>query len=204
MKLQIPPVYPITDKRLAGSDSHLAILRELVRGGAAWVQIRDKVTPAGELLQDLRRCVEFARRRGVVLIVNDRCDLALSCGADGVHLGQDDLPPAAARSLLGTGAILGFSTHNLRQAAGAARCPIDYLGFGPIFDTATKESRWPATGLQRLRRVCLRSALPVVAIGGIGQRRRHLGPDGRRADRLEDGGAAGRSQGEITEREFRG
>jgi len=168
MKLRLPPVYPITDKRLAKSRSHAAILRELVRGGATLVQIRDKSTPLGELLQDLRDCVAFARERGVVLIVDDRCDLALSCGADGVHLGQEDLPPAAARLLLGRGRIIGFSTHNLRQVRTAAQLPVDYLGFGPVFDTATKASRWPATGIGALQRVCASTRRPVVAIGGIG------------------------------------
>ena len=168
MKLRLPPVYPITDKRLACSTSHLSILRELVRGGATLVQIRDKSTPLGDLLPDLRKCAEFARERGVVLIVNDRCDLALCCGADGVHLGQDDLPPSAARPLLGRGRIIGFSTHNSRQVKAAALGQADYLGFGPVFDTATKASRWPATGIEGLRRACAAVPRPVVAIGGIG------------------------------------
>jgi thiamine-phosphate pyrophosphorylase len=168
MKLRLPPVYPITDKRLAGSASHVAILRELVRGGATLVQIRDKSTPLGELLQDLRDCVAFARERGVLLIVDDRCDLALSCGADGVHLGQQDLPPAAARRLLGRDRIIGFSTHNLRQVRAAAQAPVDYLGFGPVFPTDTKASRWPVAGIRALHRACATTARPVVAIGGIG------------------------------------
>ena len=168
MAYQFPPVYPITDKRLAGEDSHLAVVRELVRGGASLIQIRDKVTPLSELLTDLRRCVEHARNHGVLLIINDRCDLMLSCGADGVHLGTEDLPPAAARFLLGPDRIIGLSTHNIHQVARSRSSPADYLGFGPVYPTTTKESRWPTVGLNMLRRACAAAQRPVVAIGGIG------------------------------------
>ncbi len=168
MKLQLPPVYPITDKRLSGLNSHLEILKELVRGGATLVQIRDKETPLDELLADLRRCVEFAVARGVELIVNDRCDLALCCGAHAVHLGQDDLPAAAARTLMGRKRVIGLSTHNLRQVHASAGLPIDYIGFGPVYATSTKDAASPVAGVRRLRAACAAAVWPVVAIGGIG------------------------------------
>ena len=168
MRVTLPPIYPITDKGLAGRTSHLSILRELVRGGAQLVQIRDKHTPVGVLLQDLIRCVEFASSRGVTLIVNDRCDLALSSGASGVHLGQDDLPPEAARALLGNRKIIGFSTNSLAQIRQSLQLPIQYVGFGPIFPTSTKENPSPVVGLKSLKQACKESARPVVAIGGIG------------------------------------
>jgi len=167
MKLPLPPVYPITDKRLSGLSSHFQILRELVRGGATLVQIRDKGTPLDELLTDLRRCVDFARERGVTLIVNDRCDLALCCGAHGVHLGQDDLPAEAARALMGRGRIIGLSTHNLRQVHASAPLAIDYIGYGPVYATSTKEAASPVVGVRRLRAACGAAVWPVVAIGGI-------------------------------------
>jgi thiamine-phosphate pyrophosphorylase len=167
MQFTLPPIYPITDKKLANSTNHLRILKELVRGGAKLVQIRDKSTPAQELLRDLRQCVEFAQKKGVTLIVNDRCDLVLSCSAMGVHLGQEDLPPVAARAVLGEGKIIGLSTHSIDQVQKSADLPIQYIGFGPIYDTATKEGAHPAVGLQRLTRACEGSVLPVVAIGGI-------------------------------------
>jgi thiamine-phosphate pyrophosphorylase len=168
MKFTLPLIYPITDKTLARRDSHLSILTELVRGGARLVQIRDQATPLQDLLKDLCRCVEFASLRGVTLIVNDRCDLALSSGAMGVHLGQDDLPPEAARKILGHRKIIGFSAHSLAQVRKAQHLPIQYIGFGPVFPTATKNDAAPAVGLQRLAAACTASALPVAAIGGIG------------------------------------
>ncbi len=167
MNLQLPPVYPITDKRLSGLGSHLQILKELVRGGATLVQIRDKETPLGELLADLRRCVEFARERGLELIVNDRCDLALCCGIHAVHLGQEDLPAGAARALMGPGGIIGLSTHDLRQVHASAGLPVDYIGYGPIFATSTKAAASRVVGVRRLRTACVAATRPVVAIGGI-------------------------------------
>jgi len=166
----LPPVYPITDKELARKATHLEILKELVRGGARLVQIRDKRTPAVELLPDLRRCVEFAARRGVVLILNDRCDLVMSTGAHGVHLGQEDLEPGAARDLLGSEKIIGFSTHTLPQLRQGTGLPIHYLGFGPIYPTSTKHNAAEVVGVRKLRRACGLSRKPVVAIGGIGRR----------------------------------
>jgi thiamine-phosphate pyrophosphorylase len=166
--LQLPPIYPITDKALARKPTHLSILTELVRGGAQFVQIRDKFTPIRELLPDLRKCVEFARKKDVTLILNDRCDLVRSTGAMGVHLGQEDLPAEAARAVIGQGAIIGVSTHTLRQVRQSSNLPIQYIGFGPIFETSTKQNSAPSVGFQHLAKVCKISHVPVVAIGGIG------------------------------------
>ena len=167
MNFRLPPVYPITDKRLAGKSTHLAIVRELVRGGATLIQIRDKETPAGELLEDLCRCVEYGAKYDVRIIVNDRCDLALLSGAAGAHIGMEDLPPAAARKLLGRKAVIGFSNHLPAQVTPSNRLPIQYIGFGPIFATSTKMDAATAVGLVGLRVACRKSVLPVVAIGGI-------------------------------------
>jgi len=171
MAFQLPPIYPITDKRLSGRQSHLAIVRELVRGGAVLVQVRDKETPAAELLTDLCRCAEYCGKHGVLLLVNDRCDLVLSCGAGGVHLGQDDLPPAAARAVLPRNRVIGFSTHTLAQVRRSNSLPIDYIGFGPVYATKTKGKTSPVVGITGLQRACEESRRPVVAIGGIGQER---------------------------------
>lgn len=132
------------------------------------MQVRDKSTPPRELLLDLQRCVDFAGSKGVTLIVNDRCDLVLSCGAAGVHLGQEDLPPEAARVLLGRGKIIGFSTHSLKQVHRSSAIPIQYIGFGPVYATSSKENASPVVGINGLARACKESAKPVVAIGGIG------------------------------------
>jgi thiamine-phosphate pyrophosphorylase len=168
MRFTIPPVYPITDKRLSKKSSHLQIVRELIRGGATLIQIRDKDTPVREFLVDLRRCVEYASQFEARILVNDRCDLALLSGADGVHLGQDDLPPTAARKVLGNSALLGFSTHSLIHVRQSNHLPIQYIGFGPVFATSTKPDHFPVVGLTALQRACRLSARPVVAIGGIG------------------------------------
>ena len=169
MAFLLPPIYPITDKRLAGKRNHLAIVRELVRGGAVLVQVRDKETPAAELLTDLRRCAEYCDKHGVLLLVNDRCDLALSSGAGGVHLGQDDMPPAAARAILPRNRIIGLSTHTPAQVRRAGTLPVDYIGFGPVYSTTTKAKTSPVVGIRGLQRACALSRRPVVAIGGIGQ-----------------------------------
>lgn len=166
-RFRLPPIYPITDKCLSGKSSHLAIVRELVRGGATLIQIRDKESPVRELLNDIRRCVEIAAGFGVQIIVNDRCDLALLGGAAGVHLGQDDLPPGAARAVLGRDAVLGLSTHTPAQVRQSNHLPVQYIGFGPIFATSTKPGHSPVVGLAALRQACRQSIRPVVAIGGI-------------------------------------
>lgn len=165
--LEIPPVYPITDKALAGRATHYSILRDLARGGARWIQVRDKSTPAGRLLPDLMRCAEFALAQGFCLIVDDRCDLAMCVGAAGVHLGQTDLPPRAARRILGPDRLIGYSTHTLDQVRASCREPVDYIGYGPVFATSTKTGADPVVGLDGLKRACKAAGKPVVAIGGI-------------------------------------
>jgi len=140
----------------------------LADGGATFVQLREKNLPVLDFYNDAKAALSVARQRGVTLIINDRVDLALAIGADGVHLGQDDLPPDAARKLLGDKAIIGYSTHNVSQAIAAASLPVDYVAIGPIFETGTKANPDPVVGLEGLRAV--RDAignLPLVAIGGI-------------------------------------
>lgn len=165
--MRLPRVYPITDIQLTGL-SHAEQVELLSEGGAKLIQLREKQMPARELYEQARAAVAVATRRGVKLIVNDRVDVSLAVGAHGVHLGQDDMPPEAARKLLGPDALVGFSTHNIEQAIAAAKLPIDYLAIGPIFATTTKSDTSPVLGLDGLRAV--RRAIgdfPLVAIGGI-------------------------------------
>lgn len=108
----------------------------------------------------------MAHERGALLIVNDRADIAKLAGADGVHLGQDDLNPASARRILGEGGIVGRSTHTEAQLEKAAREPVDYVAIGPVFATSTKATGYDAVGLEMVRRAA-RCGRPVVAIGGI-------------------------------------
>ena len=137
-------------------------------GGATFLQLREKHLAPLEFYREALEALSVARSMGVQFIINDRVDIALALSADGVHLGQDDLPPEAARNLLGEQAIIGFSTHNAEQARAAARLPVDYLAIGPIFPTLSKENPDPVVGLEGLRRVReLTGDIPLVAIGGI-------------------------------------
>jgi thiamine-phosphate pyrophosphorylase len=167
LQINLPKLYPITDARLSGL-SHAEQVRRLSAGGATFVQLREKHLAPREFYREAEEALRVARSLGVRLIINDRVDIALALSADGVHLGQDDLPPDAARQLLGEDAIIGFSTHSIEQASVAARLPVDYLAIGPIFETSSKESPDPVVGLDGLRRVReMIGEIPLVAIGGI-------------------------------------
>jgi len=164
---RLPRVYALTDVQLSGF-THAEQVELLSLGGASLVQLREKRIPALEFFEQAKAAVAVAERSGVQLIINDRLDVALAVGAHGVHLGQDDLPPQAARKLLGPTAIVGSSTHNVDQALEAVKLPIDYLAIGPIFPTTSKTDTFPVLGLEGLRAV--RRAIgtfPLVAIGGI-------------------------------------
>jgi thiamine-phosphate pyrophosphorylase len=165
----LPPVYPITDRAIAGRP-HSQQVAEMIAGGARLIQLREKSDVGHELFDDLRRAVGLAHEAdGVRIVVNDRVDLALMLKASGVHLGQDDLPPAEARRLLGPAALIGFSTHSLEQARKALLEPVDYIAVGPIFGTSTKTDAHPVVGVELVKEVRSRVAgsVPVVAIGGI-------------------------------------
>lgn len=167
---RLPPapfLYPILDAGLLGARRCGAVVADLARGGARIVQIRAKGVSDRDLFALAQEALVAARESGVLLVVNDRPDVALMLGADGVHLGQDDLPPSEARRLLGAGAIVGLSTHTPAQLDAAAGEPVDYVAFGPVFPTATKRDAEPAVGLDRLRAARARTARPLVAIGGI-------------------------------------
>lgn len=166
-RLRLPRIYPITDARIS-QISHAEQVTLLSDAGATFVQLREKDLPVLDFYNDVKAALTVARQRDVTLIINDRADVALAAGAPGVHLGQDDLPPEAARNLLGDDAIVGFSTHNVAQAIAAAEFPVDYIAIGPIFETGTKANPDPVVGLDGLRAV--RKAigeLSLVAIGGI-------------------------------------
>ena len=165
--VHLPKVYPITDPDLCGL-SHAEQVSRFVAGGATLIQLRDKHAASRDFYYQAKAALQIARKHGVRLTINDRVDIALAVGADGVHLGQADMPVGAARRLLGRGAIIGISTHDLPQAKLAAAMPVDYVAFGPIFKTSTKENPDQITGLEALRAVCaIVGDLPVVAIGGI-------------------------------------
>jgi thiamine-phosphate pyrophosphorylase len=167
MLFKLPKLYAITDRRLSGL-SHAEQVARLCEGGARVVQLREKHLSPREFYGEAEAALRVARARGVRLIVNDRADVALALGADGVHLGQDDMPPTAARALLGAEAFIGLSTHSVAQAVAAARLPVDYIAIGPVFNTSSKANPEPVVGLEGVRLV--REAvgrIPLVAIGGV-------------------------------------
>ena len=158
----------ITDPGLAGRDrDHVAIAAAAAAGGADMIQLRDKSGDLRALLPQARAIQALCRAHGAIFIVNDRLDLALAAGADGVHVGQDDLPAESARHLLGPGRLLGVSTHDRAQAKAAEAAGADYIGFGPMFPTGTKETGYTPRGLEGLREIRAAVRLPVLAIGGI-------------------------------------
>jgi thiamine-phosphate diphosphorylase len=135
------------------------------------LQLRDKCASTRVLLATARELVALAHKRGTRLIVNDRVDVALAAGADGVHLGPDDLPVTAARSIMGPRALIGFSAGTPEEARDAEKSGADYLGTGAIYATSSKPDAGAAIGVDGLVAVCRAIRLPVVAIGGIGQGR---------------------------------
>lgn len=167
MNFALPKVYPITDTKLSGI-SHLEQVEKLVAGGATLVQLREKHASSQDFYEAARSVMEFARRANVKIIINDRADIALAVKADGVHLGQNDLPPAEVRKLLGEKAIIGYSTHSAEQAAAASKLPLDYIAIGPVFATVSKENPEAVVGIAG---VCearnMVGNIPLVAIGGI-------------------------------------
>nr|WP_177223233.1 thiamine phosphate synthase [Moorella thermoacetica] len=156
-------LYVISNRRLVGSRS----LVDLAAGmaGADYFQLREKDLPAGELY-NLAREIKRVLPSPVRLIINDRLDVAMAAGADGVHLGEASLPTDVARRLLGPGKILGVSVHSVAAARQAAAAGADYLLFGHIFPTASKESL-PPRGLVSLREVAASVGIPIFALGGI-------------------------------------
>lgn len=161
-------LYPIADTLDDPQRSHVAIAEAILAGGAPLLQLRAKDQPAARFVELARAVKAAADRYAARLIINDRADIAKLVAAAGVHLGQDDLPPAAARDILGPRAIIGLSTHTVEQAEAAARAGIaDYIGFGPIFPTTSKARPDAVQGLDALRAVRRRVSLPIVAIGGI-------------------------------------
>ena len=164
--VHLPPLYAILDPEQTKGRSANVILRELLAGDARVLQLRAKALPARDFLQLARETRTLTQAHGCCLIINDRVDIALACDADGVHLGQDDMPLHAARKLMGE-KLIGISTHDVEQVQEAERNGADYIGFGPMFGTTTKATGYAARGLDMLRQVRAAVRIPTVAIGGI-------------------------------------
>ena len=137
LNLELPNIYPITDVLISGL-SHAEQVERLIAGGASLIQLREKHASPREFYESASHAVKIAKELNIHVIINDRVDIALALDADGVHLGQDDMPPEKAREILGDDAIIGFSTHSVKQAHRALKLPVNYIAIGPIFPTQTK------------------------------------------------------------------
>ena len=160
-------LYAVTDRAWAADEE--ALFRQIgaaIDGGASVVQLREKYLDGAAFLAEAVRFTDLCRRRGAVSIINDRVDIALACGAGGVHVGQGDLEAAAARQALGPDKILGVSAHSVEEALRAQAAGADYLGVGAAFATGTKADAKPITR-QTIRSISAAVDIPVVAIGGI-------------------------------------
>ncbi len=175
-------LYLVTDRRIASPRSIEDVVAAAVRGGVTAVQLREKECATREFVELARKLKAMFTPLGVPLIVNDRADVALAAGADGVHVGQSDMDCRDVRALLGPGAIVGLSVETPEQAEQAAGLPVDYLGVGPIFSTPTKTDAAPAWGIEQLAALRRRTRQALVAIGGI-----HAGNAGQVREAGADG-----------------
>ena len=166
MSFHLPGLYPITDTLISGL-SHAEQVERFAAGGATLVQLREKRASPREFYEAASQAISLARRLGVQIVINDRVDIAIAVKADGVHLGQDDLPPDRTRLLLGEDRIVGYSTHTLKQALAATVGHVDYIAIGPVFQTRTKDRPDEVVGLETVSEVKRQITKPLVAIGGI-------------------------------------
>jgi thiamine-phosphate pyrophosphorylase len=170
--LKLPRLNAIVDVECAERAGWrpIDLARAFLDGGATFLQLRAKYLPGGRLLDEALATADLAHQAGAMLIVNDRGDIARLSGADGVHVGQEDLAPAAVRHVTGPDAIVGLSTHTVAQVDAAVGEPITYLAVGPVFGTRSKDTGYEAIGLALVRAAAdraLAAGLPLVAIGGI-------------------------------------
>lgn len=176
--MSFPPLYAILDTDLltARGLDPLALCDVWLEGGIRLIQLRAKGMASGPMLALAEALLARTRAAGGQLMINDRADIAAMCGADGVHVGQDDLSPGEVRRLIGRTAIVGLSTHTDAQAADAVTQPVSYIATGPVFGTRTKNTGYDAVGLAQVRRaadVAHAAGVPLVAIGGITAARAH-------------------------------
>jgi thiamine-phosphate pyrophosphorylase len=156
----------VTDRRQARGGLERAV-ESALDGGLKAVQLREKDLPARELFLLAERLRSLTDRYGALLLVNDRADVALACGADGVHLGAASIPPAEARRLLGPGRLVGFSAHSLREAEGAEAGGADYATFGPVWFTPSKAGYGEPVGTAALSEAARAVSIPLLALGGV-------------------------------------
>lgn len=160
-------LYLVTNRERLKLEIFFNFILESIKGGVTIVQLREKETSAQEIMLIGKKLLLLLKPLRIPLIINDRVDVAHAIGADGVHLGQSDLPPSEARAILGKEAIIGLSVESLSQAKAAAEEDIDYIAASPLFHTTTKSNYSEPWGLNGLKQLCAISPHPVIAIGGI-------------------------------------
>jgi len=165
---QIGKLHILTDTVLQSRFSHMEITRLAITGGADTIQYRQKSGSTREMIEIARNMKQLCSEAGVTFIVNDRLDVAIAAEADGVHLGQDDFPIPMARELLGEGRIIGGSAATLDEARKSLSEGADYVGFGPVYPTSSKDDAGPVSGIDILKQVVEIIPLPIIAIGGVG------------------------------------
>jgi len=174
-------LYVITDEKASRGRSHLQVAEAAILGGADVLQLRDKEASSGRLYRVAMQLRKLTRDADIPFIVNDRLDIALAADADGVHVGQSDLPASVVRGIMGPGRILGVSVDTVEEALLAEKDGADYLGVGPVFEArGTKPDAGEPLGLDRIARIRRHCRLPIVAIGGI---------DAENAGKVRDAGA---------------
>lgn len=162
-----PSLYLITDRRRTAGRPLLEVVEQALQGGVDAVQLREKDLPARELLVLAQALRQLCSQHGARLLINDRIDVAIAAGADGVHLPASSFSASDARTLLGPEALIGVSTHSPAEVRAAAQAGADFVVFGPVYDTPSKRAYGPPQGLAALAAVTRTAPLPVVAVGGI-------------------------------------
>ena len=160
-------LYLVTDPRLSERRSLLNMVEAAVKGGAGIVQYRDKESGTRKMVETAKSLCHVCHRLGACFLVNDRVDVALAVGADGVHVGQDDMPIDIARMLLGSGKLIGITVHNAEEIRQAEKEGADYLSLAPVYATSTKSDHQTPLGPEGVKRLAAMSHIPVLAIGGI-------------------------------------
>jgi len=168
MAVSLPSLYAILDPEQIGQHAVEDVLTELLHAGVKMLQLRAKALGGKDFLALAKLTRSQTEPYNCRLIVNDRVDVAMLCNADGVHLGQEDLPLEVGRRLLGN-KIIGISTHNIEQARQAQTGGADYIGFGPMFGSQTKDTGYSARGIDMLTEIRATVTIPIVAIGGINE-----------------------------------
>ncbi len=163
------PLYLVTDSLIARAAGHTVpfVVEEACRAGVKWVQLREKELSTREFVVVAAEVKRITQHYGAKLIINDRVDVALAVDADGVHVGQDDMPYIMVRSLIGRGKVIGLSVNNLAELQTITDADVDYLGVATVFPTGTKQDTSSLLGLDGLRAICAQTNLPTFAIGGI-------------------------------------